>query len=99
MPRGHHIEKEDHMEATNEKTKEPPSVKCDICFETFSPEPGYRPCANCGRNYCPAHRETQLVSEITEELSWCVRCGDAYRTGGMERVKQEQLVPLRTHGS
>lgn len=85
------------METTNAKA--PSGVKCDICFTVFTPGPDYRPCGNCNRNYCPAHRETQLVSEITEELVWCAACGNVYRDGGMERVKQERHVPLRTHGS
>ncbi len=76
------------------------SVKCDICLGMFAPEAGYKPCANCGRNFCPAHQEKELVNElIREELRWCKKCGNAYRAGGLEGVERERKVPFFTHGS
>ncbi len=82
------------------KKREPPSTKCDVCLQMFQPATGYRPCDNCGRNFCPAHRETSLGHEITnDDTRWCVCCGNAYRAGGLEGMKKERMVPLRGHGS
>lgn len=84
-----------------EKEKQEASIKCEICFHMFTPEAGYKPCTNCGRNFCPKDREKILVnSELTgEELQWCKKCGDAYRKGGYEGVERERSVPFLTHGS